>query len=288
MIIDAHYHLEEGMVSLDALLAQMDRAGVDRVALIAALADPMVTGWLVNNGAVLMRNLLTGRLHSLGLHLYRTTVTGDGNVSILGKLYPIYATPDNQKVAHAMSAHPDRFYAWIAVNPATADACAEVEKWAGQPGWIGVKTHPFWHRYPVSLLDGVAGYCAARGLPLLLHLGPDAAGGDFRYLPDRHPELKIVYAHAGIPVYRHVWEYARDKPNVFVDLSNRPYVGKREMLGAIKALGAGRCLFGTDGPYLHSDFGQAANAIRELPLSDEEKECIMARNFLELTGGVLA
>ncbi len=287
MIIDAHYHLEERMVSLDALLAQMDRAGVARVALIAALQDPFETGWLADNGAVLMRKLLTTRLHSLGLHLYRALVTGEGNFSIFGKLYPIYAIPDNGGVARALRAHPDRFYGWIAVNPQTADACAEVEKWAGQPGWIGVKTHLFWHRYSVALLDEVAGYCSAKGLPLLLHLGPNGGGGDFRYLPERHPRLKIMYAHAGVPMYRQLWDYARDKPNVFVDLSCWPYVGKREMLGAVKALGARRCLFGTDGPYLHSNSGQMANAIRELPLPDEDKECILGKNFLEVTGAAL-
>ncbi len=284
MIIDAHYHLEERMVSLDALLTQMDRDGVARVALIAALQAPFETGWLAEHGAVLTRNLLAGRLHSLGRRFYRMLVTDDGNFSIFGNLYSIYGIPDNETVASAMRAYPDRFYAWIAVNPAVADACAEVEKWAGQAGWIGVKTHPFWHRYSVTLLDEVAGYCSAKHLPLLLHLGPDEAGGDFRFLPERHPRLKIVYAHAGVPMYRRLWEYARDKHNVFVDLSCWTYVGTREMLGATKALGARRCLFGTDGPYLHSNFGQMANAVRELPVSDEDKECILGRNFLELTG----
>jgi uncharacterized protein len=173
MIIDAHYHLEERMVPLDALLAQMDRGSVDRVAVIAALQDPFETRWLAENGAVLTRKLLPGRLHSLGLSLYRMMVTGDDNFSIFGKLYQIYAIPDNISVAHAVRAYPDRFYAWIAVNPMAMDPCAEVEKWADQPGRIGVKTHPFWHRYTVALLDELAGYCSAKGLPLVLHLGPE-------------------------------------------------------------------------------------------------------------------
>ena len=107
-----------------------------------------------------------------------------------------------------MHAHPDRLYGWIAVNPRAADACQEVAKWAGQPGWIGVKAHPFWHRYPVALLDEVAAYCSEKGMPLLLHLGADEGQGDFRYPPERHPRLKIVYAHAGVPFYGKLWEYA--------------------------------------------------------------------------------
>ena len=284
MIIDAHYHLEERMVPLDALLAQMNRSSVGRIALIAALQAPFESGVLAEKAALLMRSFLNSPLHNLGLSLYRTMVTREGNFSMLGRLYPIYDKPDNDNVARTMRTYPDRFYGWVAVNPRTADPCAEVGKWAGQPGWIGVKAHPFWHRYPVALLDDVAGYCSERGLPLLLHLGTDEGQGDFRYLPERHPRLKIVFAHAGVPVYGALWEYARDKPNVFVDLSSWTYVGKRERLGAVKALGVRRCLFGTDGPYLHSDFGQMVQAIQELPLPDRDKECILAGNFLELTG----
>ena len=187
----------------------LDRSSVGRVALIPALQAPFESGVLAEQAALLMRSFLNSRLHSLGLSLYRTLVTGEGNFSMLGRLYPIYDKPDNDNVARTMRTYPDRFYGWVAVNPRTADPCAEVGKWAGQPGWIGVKAHPFWHRYPVALLGDVAGYCSERGLPLLLHLGTDEGQGDFRYLPERHPRLKIVFAHTGVPAYGALWEYAR-------------------------------------------------------------------------------
>ena len=51
-----------------------------------------------------------------------------------------------------MRAHPDRFWGWVFVNPRAADPQAELERWAGEPGWIGVKAHPFWHRWPCFVL----------------------------------------------------------------------------------------------------------------------------------------
>ena len=167
-----------------------------------------------------MRSMLTGRMRGAGLGFYRSLVTADGQFNVLGSKYAIYELPDNEKVARILRAHPDRFYGWISVNPRASDACAEAERWAGQPGWIGVKSHPFMHRYPVALLDDVAGTCSERGVPLLVHLGAEGERADFRYLPDRHRELKIVYAHAGVPAYGALWGYARDQPNVYVDLSN--------------------------------------------------------------------
>jgi hypothetical protein len=41
MIVDAHYHLEERMETVDELLDQMDPHGISRVALIAAMVDPL-------------------------------------------------------------------------------------------------------------------------------------------------------------------------------------------------------------------------------------------------------
>jgi predicted TIM-barrel fold metal-dependent hydrolase len=155
-----------------------------------------------------------------GVLLYKTTVTRKGKFSALGTTFSIYEIPDNESVARTMQAHPDRFYGWIFVNPWVTDQLIELEKRANEPGWIGVKTHPFWHRYAVRMLDDVAGYCTERDWPLLMHLGGDEERGDYRYLPERHPGLKVLYAHAGVPFYREVWEYIREKNNLFIDLSN--------------------------------------------------------------------
>jgi predicted TIM-barrel fold metal-dependent hydrolase len=282
MIIDAHYHLEERMQPLAQLLARMDKQNIQRIALIATVCDPLPWDTVTKGASVILRALLTSRLRGAGMKLYTDLVTVDGNFNVLGKHYGIYNMPDNSSVARAMQVHPDRFYGWIFVNPSASDPFAELGKWATRPGWIGVKSHPFFHRYPVKLLDAVAGYCAENNLLLLVHLGSDAERGDFRYLPDRHPKLKIVYAHAGLPFYREVWEYGRDHPNVFVDLSSDSYVNQRLRLAAIRALGARRCLAGTDGPYCNADHGKTVRQILRLPITDAEKECVLGGNFQSL------
>jgi predicted TIM-barrel fold metal-dependent hydrolase len=200
----------------------------------------------------------------------------------LGTTYPIYALPKNEEVAPVLLSHPDRFYGWIFVNPVATDPIAELDKWAGQPGWIGVKSHPFWHRYPIAALDDSAAYCEDRNLPLLVHLGGDRERGDFRFLPERHPRLKVIYAHAGVPFYREVWDYANGRDNVFVDLSNPVYVNGRVRSEAIKALGAEKCLHATDGPYLGADQGTMLAKIDRLPLSAAEKGRILGDNFMDI------
>jgi hypothetical protein len=41
MIIDSHYHLDERMLSIEALIARMDAARLDRIACIATLNNPL-------------------------------------------------------------------------------------------------------------------------------------------------------------------------------------------------------------------------------------------------------
>jgi len=282
MIIDAHYHLEQRLEPVDELLQQMGRHGIDRVALIPAVNEPAKVEGIAAMAGPLLPKLLMSRLPHLGLRLYKSPVTADGKLSVLGTTYRIYDAPDNESVARVLQAYPEKFFGWLFVNPGVADPIAELDRWAGQPGWIGVKSHPFMHRYPVASLDDVAAYCENRDWPLLVHLGADQERGDFRYLPDRHPSLNIIYAHAGVPFYREVWEYARAKPNVFVDLSGPVYVSDRIRLAVVRALGSEKCVHGTDGPYLHADQGSMLDKVLRLPVSDSEKERILGGNFGEM------
>ena len=40
MVIDCHYHLEESVLARDELLAEMDRAGIDKIALMGSMIAP--------------------------------------------------------------------------------------------------------------------------------------------------------------------------------------------------------------------------------------------------------
>jgi predicted TIM-barrel fold metal-dependent hydrolase len=282
MIIDAHYHLEEQMETVDALLEQMQRHSINRVALIPRINEPFHLKGLAKTAGELLPGMLMSRFRFLGLLLYNSTVTSDGRFSALGTKYLLYHELDNEYVDKVIQLHPEKFYGWIFVNPKVLDPLKEVERWFGKQGWIGVKAHPFWHSYPVALLDDVAAFCEERGLPILVHLGSSREQGDYRFLPERHPKLKIIYAHAALPRYREIWSYVKEKENIFIDLSNPVYVNDGILHTVVKALGAEKCIHGTDGPYVNATQGRMLERVLQLPLSDSEREQILGRNFLEL------
>lgn len=289
MIIDMHYHLDERMESMDHLLDQMQTHRIDHIALVPPMVDPFHVEGLPEHLAKLVRNLLTGFWHPLGKVAYESTVTKSGKFSILGKTYNIDRLPDNQLVARALAAHPDKFFGWIFINPSAEEPIAVIEKYLGSPGWIGVKCHPFWHRYPVSLLKEAAALCVEKSLPLLIHLGGKSENGDFRWLPENFPTLKIIYAHAGVPHYQKLWADAKNRKNVYIDLSS-PYLDEPLRKNAVEAMGPGKCLYGTDGPFGYPgadhlyDHGAILAEIDRLPITTRQKEGILGETFAGLAG----
>jgi predicted TIM-barrel fold metal-dependent hydrolase len=283
MIADAHYHLDPRLESVERLLAQMQAHGIGRVALIASPCDPLHVG---KAGTALMRTMrraLAGGAPRVGRILYCCTVHRSGRVSFLSRSAAVYPEPDNDSVERALSAHPDKFVGWLFLNPTVKAPVEEAERRFRNPGWIGVKAHPFWHRYPVQALDDVAALCQERGKPMLVHLGAGRRG-DFRRLPERFPRLKLIYAHAGIPWYGALWEDAVRRENVFVDLSS-PYLDKALRHRALRALGASRCLYGSDGPYGYPapdggyDHGAILRQIRQAGLGAEDLDRVLGGNF---------
>jgi len=289
MIIEMHYHLDERMESIEHLLDQMEKFKIDKIALIAPMVDPFHVEGTAEKLSNFVRFLLTGFWHRLGLIAYESTVTKSGKFTILGKTYHIDQQPDNGIVEKAMKAHPDKFCTWFFINPAREDVIASLSTACQNPGWIGAKCHPFWHRYPVSMLDDAAAYCSEKGLPLLIHLGGKKENGDYQYLPERHPDLEIIYAHAGVPHYQKLWTYAKTKDNVFFDLSS-PYLDEPLRVAAMKATGPSKCFYGTDGPFGYPgtdnkyDHGAILGEIYGFSISTNEKEQILGKNFAALAG----
>ncbi len=251
MIIDCHYHLEPRLVGTDTLLRKMDAAGIDRIALMAPLVEPFPEPPAVL--VTLLQFFLTHASFRWAARLSAARFTRKGDVKLPGGTFAIFSDPPNEMVFQVVDQYPDRFYGWVFVNPrGNCDPAAEFEKWRDHPGIVGVKAHPFWHRYPPMELLPVAQKAAKAGLPLLIHAG-FGRHGDFLPLLEQVPELKLVLAHAGFPLYADIWDTVKAHPSVFVDLSQTSYVSAPVLQKAVSRLGAERCFFGTDGPFGHQE-----------------------------------
>jgi len=286
MIIDCHAHLETRVLDLPSMIAKMDAAGVDKVALIPTMNDlvPHTPERLLS----VMRKLSMSAVGRVAVEaVHRALSTPEGDLKLQGEVIRIYARPDNDSVKRALEAYPERFLGWIFLNPRNNPAVLdELEQWRHVEGMIGIKLHPHWHDYRTELLHPLLARAEELGLPVLVHLG-FRKRGDFRAICSRFPRLVVISAHAGFPFYKDLWRFADEFPNLYVDLSS-PYIDEALARGAVAKMGAGRCLYGTDAPYGFPeddgsyDYREIRGWVERMPIRSGEVEGILATNFRRL------
>ena len=287
MVIDCHYHLEERVFTVDELLREMDKCGIQKTALMGSMIEPFLEppAFLIRILQFLIENSTLRWL----ARLLVSNFTSDGDVKILGKPYHIDKDPDNEVVFNAVKKYPDRFLGWIFVNPkGKKDQISEFEKYKDMTGFIGIKAHPFWHHFKPIELAPVAEKLAQTGKPLLIHLGFDEEG-DFEALLRKVPNLKLILAHAGFPGYSDTWRNIKNRKNIYLDISQTTYTSENATIGVMEYLGVDRLLFGTDGPYgFHGkhgyDYGFIKRRIERLFPDTLVQARLLGGNFAELTG----
>lgn len=284
MIVDCHFHVDETMLSLEKMIEGMDQNGISKTALIPPMNETMfeIHSTYQYNLQRLFRFLILN-VPGIGLKIYDGLVD-DGSLKLYGNRYKIFDSPNNELVAAAIDKYPDRFLGWAAVNPTIPESVKEVESFLNKPGFIGVKAHPFMHQYSIKTLDSIAAMCQSKNIPLLIHLSSET--DSYKYLPQHYPDLKIIYAHAGLPFWKKLWIYVKDPPNVFVDTSS-DYLTPTIVRMAVETMGYQKVLYGCDGPYgmeKYNEYDYTAKKrwIDLLPISDQKKDCILGTTFLKL------
>jgi uncharacterized protein len=234
-----------------------------------------------------------------------------------GVIFPLTFAPTdgswqalNDLTASYVQRYPERLVGFSIIDPRhVPDTLRELERAFDQLGLMGVKLHPSMQEfYPNDAsLDPIFAFIEARGLPVIVHTGASAAGHPDIYsrpmlldeVACKHPDLKLILAHAGRPFYAEAALLIRKYPNVYADICANVGRKNREALLAYVLLslnvyaGAGdRLIFGSDFPvFSPAQFLQqfrlaAADAWAERwgldSLSMAEHSCILGGNMSKL------
>ncbi len=221
---------------------------------------------------------------------------------------------DEDSVAAAVAAFPDRFYGYFMVDPCAPEALARVQR-ALAGGYLrGVCLFPAMHRYSLhdervtALLEVAA---AHPGTVVFVHCGVLTVGVrkklglpslfDLRYsnpvdvhaLALRYPNLSFVIPHFGAGYFREALMVADLCPNVHLDTSSSnswlrylvPETDLKAVLRrALDVAGPRRLLFGTDSSFFprgwqRDIFETQAQILYDLGVSREDAALIFGENL---------
>ena len=236
-------------------------------------------------------------------NFYSLNMAFDGKVSTLaleGKkagidrfiIQSVATTPKqvssiNRFISETVSAYPDTMYGLGTLHPDSENQEADVDELIAL-GLKGVKLHPDIQHFKLDDYRCLKIYelCEKFGLPVLIHTGDSRY--DFsnpnRLIPilDIYDRLTVIGAHfGGWSMWEESTKLLSGRRNFYVDCSSSFYALSDEMImKLIRAYGADNVVFGTDYPMWEPS--KEVERLKNLPLSDEEKEKIFWKNAVRI------
>ena len=201
---------------------------------------------------------------------------------------PVPRPESFEYVADAVARFPDRLWAFARLTPRQPEE-AERLLWHAirDRGFKGLKLHPVsfamppGHPHVIRLIRAAARLQA----PVLFHSGDDGHSTPLEIAPAAAacPDAALILGHMG--GYFHTAdaiEVARAYPNVYLETSAMPYPGR--IRDAVRAIGADRVLFGSDGPGCQPAL--ELDKVRRAALSEAELELVLGGNLVRLLSRV--
>jgi predicted TIM-barrel fold metal-dependent hydrolase len=223
---------------------------------------------------------------------------------------------DEDSIAAAVAAYPDRFFGYFLCDPTAAGALERVRSSLDR-NLRGVCLFPAMHRYSIvdervtAIIDAVS---QRSGALVFVHSGVLSVGArkklglpslfDMRYsnpidihsVALRYPHVPFVVPHFGAGYFREALMLADLCPNIYLDTSSTnawvryilPEVTLRDVFRrALDVIGADRLLFGTDSSFFprgwnKTIFESQCEILYSLGCRKEKAESVLGGNLLRL------
>jgi uncharacterized protein len=218
----------------------------------------------------------------LAKYLRRASIAGITHTVLFPAFHSDYAVA-NHEVARIVASRPDRFIGFAFVNPERdrGRVFAMVKEAVERYGFRGIKVH----RHDGRVTREICETARAFALPVLYDVMGEVSVVEL--LAQEYPDVVFIIPHLGSfaddwraqlalidPLVRH--------RNIYTDTSG---IRRFDLLEeAIKRAGAGKVLFGTDGPWLHP--GVELAKVRVLGLPQHEEQLVLSGNLLRLIARV--
>ena len=208
------------------------------------------------------------------------------------------ARQTNEQLSALLQMFPDKLIGFAGFDPNQGDeAVVDIEQAVKELGFKGIKTVSSLLELDINDKAFYPCYTMAQELnvPIIIHTGPaliigalikhvqplmvDEVAFDF-------PDLKIICAHMGGHHYMEVHNLLVRHPNVYADLSFwplHPYYKDMIPWSLFEKTVPDKILLGSDYP-AGQTLGEAVEAVRSLPISEDFKGKILGENAARLLG----
>ena len=204
-----------------------------------------------------------------------------------GVIHSVAITPRqvssiNHFIAESQNAHPEELIGFGAIH-ADCERPEEVANEVIRLGLHGLKIHPDMQAFALDSPEAMNMFAAIEGkLPIMIHTGDPrfdySHPAQMEKVAKAFPNLVCICAHLG---GWSEWDEATAVlsrfDNVYVDTSSSLYtLSPEEAVRVIRSFSRERVMFGTDYPMW--DPAEEIKRFMALPLSDDEREAILAGN----------
>jgi len=267
MIIDGHAHLGGEYKDLPCIISALDNAGADKVVLCPAdtvrprsMPLPVLAGKIPDKELSFSVNRL---LRATSARRKTEQYIESGNEEVF-------------KIAGLSAGRVIQFY-WADMrrNGLIDELDLKYKLWK----YKGIKLHQSVHPFKVnsSSFNDLAGYAAARNLPLFIHLHSRNEIIDFISVAQNHKTIFITGHLIGLEIFVANKQSVGD--NIYFDISCPQLVSTGLIKHALKEFGPRRLTMGSDTPYGKNNVSLIISRVRNLGLPDAEKEMILGNNL---------
>jgi uncharacterized protein len=270
MIIDGHAHACGEYLTSEGIIKNLETNGVDKVILVPGELNSK-TGYSLPNLAALFPNRNVVKITN---HLTKFAIGLTGKI----KDIPI----GNEYVFDLKQKMQDKVIQFVWITTRINNPSKYLDNKMGEWKFHGVKLHQCWENFSVDsdFFNAVALWTEKNELPLFIHLFSDIEVANIIKYKKNHPKLKLIVAHLfGLELF--IKENIKDD-NLYFDSSPPQLISKKRLMDAIHFAGADKIIFATDTPYGKNNTKIYINKIRNLEISDIEKDLILGENLRRL------
>ena len=205
-------------------------------------------------------------------------------VCTVDQFIAVHNREGNDEVVAAVRRWPDRFWGLAAVNPWFGDAAeAELERCL-DAGLVGLKLNSHLQGFILSdpIVHPLIECCGRHDAVVYAHTDMPIAAEPFQLaeLARTYPDVTFVMDHMG---YTDFWydavPAALQSDNIYLETS---LIDIMNIATALARVGASRLVFGSD--YPESEISLETEKMMMVDMLDEQRECVMRTNALELWG----